>query len=102
MAANTNPPHKPGLLRNTPGVRCIPESIGKELCIGTSASMPPLTRELRNASKCEEWKAIFSKMPIASGGKTAQRNGVRRDHAEISSSHAYRGAYQRMCTVTRW
>src|SRR5688572_22175023 len=52
-------------------------------------------------TKCLLPNAILSKIPIATGGNTAQRNGARVAQAETSSSHAYSGAYQMPWNVTR-
>src|SRR5215813_633105 len=103
IAANTRPNHNPGEARNAPGVRCIPGSMGiAPLCSALlTAETPPPMRFSRNPAKYEVWNATFSKTPMANGGKTAQRNGARRAHAEISSNHAYIGAYHSMCAVTR-
>ena len=43
---------------------------------------PPLMRDASMAPKYEVLKAIFSTMPIANSGKTAQRIGARFAHAE--------------------
>ena len=39
-------------------------------------------------AKCMLLNAMLSKIPIATGGNTAQRNGARVAQADTSSSHA--------------
>ena len=85
-AANANPIHKPGLIRKSIGWKW--PNIGSPF-IG---SMPPVMREPRRWPRCDVLKAIFSRMPTAISGMNAQRNGMRRAHAETSSSQAKIGA----------
>ena len=92
-AANSSPIHKPGLPRNLPGVIWVigmkwgsiqePSGILKLKALGAN----PMKRSRNNDPKCAVWKAMSSTKAMASGGRTAQRNVVRRAQAEISSNH---------------
>jgi hypothetical protein len=59
----------------------------------------PKKRSRNSDPKWTVWKAMNSTRAMASGGRIAHKNVVRRAQAEISSNHAKMGAYQRVITA---
>src|SRR5207248_11189494 len=85
-AATTSPIHRPGVLRNLPGVSCDSESTVPRGLNAKPFAAKSMTRYLSIKAKCELLNATFSRTEIAKKGNTAQRNVARRAHAETISS----------------
>src|SRR5262249_52626229 len=73
-AAIANPIHSPALNTNGPSLRWLSGSIESLARLYEALSAPPANRCSSIPPKYDVPNAIFSTKPIASGGKTAQRN----------------------------
>jgi hypothetical protein len=85
-AANASPSHRPGALRNRPGVSSSSRSPPRIAAPPKPSAIAPMTRYRISDTKCELPNASRSTSAIANGGNTAQSTGIRRAHADTSSS----------------